>query len=232
MSRLSPAYSHDTAFTLRAGKQHQVVWFADYADDATRRVRDVLLRSIDRFEGMDIAFAVRFFPNGSQEKGGEIAARAAIAAAQRGRFADMHQALFAAGHTYSRASIIELAQQLGLDPDRLAARGEYRGNSAQAAIKRPELTPGQSPGHDGPGRPGNLSLQYRDDERYDRGMRYTISSGSTPHQSISGRRSWHPVLKTGICPMFHCAIHESSLPKRACETAMLNRQTARQETMY
>ena len=118
MSRLSPAYSSETAFTLRAGKRHQVVWFADYADDATRRVRDVLLRSIDRFEGMDIAFAVRFFPNGPQEKGGEIAARAAIAAAQQDRFADMHQALFATGHTYSRASIIELAQQLGLDPGR------------------------------------------------------------------------------------------------------------------
>lgn len=92
----------------------RLVWFVDFTDKPTRRLRDIVLRLSKRLSPDQVAVAVRFtYPEG--DKRADIAARAAIAAGQQERFFDMVTALFDAPPKFTRASVIKLASGLGLD---------------------------------------------------------------------------------------------------------------------
>lgn len=95
----------------------RIVWFVDFTDKPTRRLRDIVLRLADRLSPDQVTVAVRFtYPEG--DKRADIAARAAIAAGQQKRFFDMVEALFNAPPKYTRASVIKLARKLGLNIER------------------------------------------------------------------------------------------------------------------
>ncbi|MDE9450493.1 Na+/H+ antiporter NhaA [Aliiroseovarius sp. Z3] len=98
----------------------RIVWFVDFTDKPTRRLRDIILRLADRLSPDQVTVAIRFtYPEG--DKRADIAARAAIAAGQQGRFFDMFTALFEAPPKYTRPSVIKLANKLGLDLARFEA---------------------------------------------------------------------------------------------------------------
>ncbi len=114
MELLKPEFDDTMELLLASGSGHEVVWFLDYTCQTTRNLRGVLQRSIDRFEALDLNFALRFLP---ADEAGELAARAAIAAANQGRLDDMHSALFSAGPDYTQDKIVAIAKNLGLDLD-------------------------------------------------------------------------------------------------------------------
>ncbi|MFV0645882.1 MAG: Na+/H+ antiporter NhaA [Sphingomonadaceae bacterium] len=115
---LTPPFSNHTDIVLYSGSGHHVVWFVDYSNRITRKIRDVLQRTLQRYSSFDIALAVRFYPEPDQGDAGVIAAKAAIAAEQQGKFAVMHHALFKADPHFTRESVIEIAREAGLDTDR------------------------------------------------------------------------------------------------------------------
>ena len=98
-----------------------LVWYLDYTSVHTRRIREVMRRTADRFGPQNVSLAYRFLPNDVQGNGAEIAARAAIAAARQGAFLEMHRALFSRPPQYSEALVLALADTLGLDCARLKA---------------------------------------------------------------------------------------------------------------
>ena len=123
MPRLTPPFSTGEACLISNGEAHQVVWFIDYADNAenaSRRVRDVIVLSIEKFAGLGLVFAVRFFPKKGSESA-ELAARAAIAAHHQDRFPEMHEALFEAKPPYDVALLCRMAGKIGLDVKRFEA---------------------------------------------------------------------------------------------------------------
>jgi NhaA family Na+:H+ antiporter len=97
----------------------RLVWYLDFTSDRTRRVRDIMRRSADRFTSQNVSFSYRFLPAVGNENGSEIAARAAIAAAEQGRFDDMRRALFSRPANYTLGVIMTIAEILDLDQDRL-----------------------------------------------------------------------------------------------------------------
>jgi len=68
----------------------------------------------------DVRVVFQQFPL-SMHPGAEPAARAAIAAQAQGRFWAMHDRLFAERHAGGSERLVELAMELGLDPDRFRA---------------------------------------------------------------------------------------------------------------
>ncbi|MCI2399924.1 Na+/H+ antiporter NhaA [Aliiroseovarius subalbicans] len=90
-----------------------LVWFVDFTDRPTRRMRGVIKRSAARFAQKRAALVIRYLPRST--RGSEIAARAAIAAHAQGKHMAMHNALFSSGRRYSKDLVIELAELLDLD---------------------------------------------------------------------------------------------------------------------
>ncbi len=117
---LTEAFDADRDILLNApdGKT-KLVWYVDFACPHTRLIRDVLLRSAGRFGNPNVSVAIRFFPSEQDHDGGELAARAAIAADAQGKYFEMHRALFAMPLPYSRPLIEEAASDIGLDLDSL-----------------------------------------------------------------------------------------------------------------
>lgn len=95
----------------------KLVWFVDFTGVPTRRVRDLLIRTASRFGSENAAMAIRFLPGGGADLGAEIAARAAIAAHNQGRFFEMYKALFSRPPRYSEALVVALAESLEFDLD-------------------------------------------------------------------------------------------------------------------
>lgn len=94
-----------------------LVWFIDFTSRATRRIRDVMLRTVERFGDGNATLAIRFLPSDAYDTGAEIAARAAIAAHEQGRYMDMHRALFSRPPLYSEGLVSAIADTLDLDLD-------------------------------------------------------------------------------------------------------------------
>lgn len=117
-SRLVPPFSRERDLLLNDGRSHSVVWFVDYTSRTTRRVRDIVRRSVERFSDHDLALSVRFFPDPRKGEPARLAASAAIAASRQGRFPAMHDALFRADAPFSRQSLTEIADKIGLDRNR------------------------------------------------------------------------------------------------------------------
>ena len=103
------------------GGEADLVWYVDFACPHTRRIRDILIRTAERFGAENVTLALRFYPGQTKDDGAEIAARAAIAAANQGRYLDMHTALFSRPPRYTRELVIELARHLDFDIPRFEA---------------------------------------------------------------------------------------------------------------
>lgn len=99
------------------GGRTEVVWFIDFACRHTRRIRDVLLRTVKRFGPKRVTMRVRFLP-AHGDASARLAARAAVAADAQGRYIDMHRALFATTDGYTHDSVLALARELELDLER------------------------------------------------------------------------------------------------------------------
>lgn len=72
----------------------------------------------------------------SMHPGAEPAARAAIAAQAQGRFWAMHDRLFAERHANGTERLVELAVELGLDPDRFRADLEAEASAARVKAEQ------------------------------------------------------------------------------------------------
>ncbi len=94
-----------------------LVWFIDFTDPLTRRMRGVMQRSVNRLGPQNAGLAVRYLPDPAYGASADIAARAAIAAHAQGRHMEMHRALFSRPPRYSEGLVIALAETLELDMD-------------------------------------------------------------------------------------------------------------------
>ncbi|MBF9034448.1 Na+/H+ antiporter NhaA [Rhodobacterales bacterium HKCCE2091] len=118
---LDRPFDRDTEMILagEAGRAN-MVWFIDYSDRNTRRVRDLLVRTAGRFGADGVALSIRFLC-GDTGEGGGIAARAAIAAWKQGRLPEMHRALFSRPPVYTEAIVLGIAKALEYDIERFRA---------------------------------------------------------------------------------------------------------------
>lgn len=112
---LQCSYTPDRDILLAGEGRVEVIWYVDYTSRHTRRVRDIIRRSPQRFGDQSMSLVVRFILPNEDDAGAELAARAAIAAQMQGKFAEMHPALFDAAPDYTQDSLEALAQEHGLD---------------------------------------------------------------------------------------------------------------------
>lgn len=117
----------------------QIVWYVDYACPHTRRMRDIIRRSPERFGGQNASVALRFILPNKDADGSELAARAAFAAERQGKFWEMHEALFRAPPHYTPMRVMRLAQRLGLDIARFRADLESDAAGEKIAADRAAL---------------------------------------------------------------------------------------------
>ncbi|MCB0046931.1 MAG: Na+/H+ antiporter NhaA [Caldilineaceae bacterium] len=113
--QLVPKFDADD-LVLRAGGQANIVIFIDYTDDATRRIRDVLSRSLARVAALDLTVGIRFYLPEDASEAAKLAAAAAIAADRQGKFVPMHTALYdLKKEQYTPEKITSLAERIGLN---------------------------------------------------------------------------------------------------------------------
>ncbi|WP_425071225.1 Na+/H+ antiporter NhaA [Sagittula sp. S175] len=112
---LNCTYVPDRDFLLDGGGRVEIIWYVDYTCRHTRRIRDIVGRSPQRFGAQSTAIVVRFILPNNDDQGAELAARAAIAAARQDRFSEMNTALFEQRPDYSQDGLEALAAEMGLD---------------------------------------------------------------------------------------------------------------------
>lgn len=136
----------------------KIVWYVDYACRHTRRIRDIVRRSPERFGAQNSAVAVRFIVPIEDRHGSALAARAAAAAHRQGRFAEMHEALFDHPPHYTEEAIARIAGQIGLDM-----------TPFQEALNAPEIRRKVDDDRAGLGSPEDFSMPliFIDDRYYD-----------------------------------------------------------------
>ncbi|MBN7784910.1 Na+/H+ antiporter NhaA [Ponticoccus gilvus] len=127
-----------------AGGRVQIVWYVDYACPHTRRMRDIIRRSPERFGGQNASVALRFILPRDDDSGSELAARAAFAAWRQDRFWDMHEALFRAPPSYTPMRVMRIAQRLGLDMGQF--RADLESEAAQEKIAADQAALGEARG--------------------------------------------------------------------------------------
>jgi len=94
-----------------------VVMYGDYLCPYCRRLRNILFR-LRQALGERLAYAFRHFPNERAHPGAEFIARAAEAAANQGRFWEMHDLLYEKESPLIEKDVLEFAASLGLDMER------------------------------------------------------------------------------------------------------------------
>jgi NhaA family Na+:H+ antiporter len=94
-----------------------MVLYADYLCPYCRRLRHVIGRLREAF-GERLAYVFRHFPNERAHPGAEFIARAAEAAAQQGRFWEMHDWLYEQEPPLKESDVLDFARSLGLDMER------------------------------------------------------------------------------------------------------------------
>src|SRR5882672_4569478 len=97
-----------------------VVAYADLLCPYCQRLRRVMLRLREAL-GDRLVYAFRHFPNDRAHPGAERVARAAEAAANQGRFWEMHDWLYDSAPPVTEERVIEFARSLGLDMPRFMA---------------------------------------------------------------------------------------------------------------
>ena len=95
----------------------RVVSYSDFLCPYCRRFRTVLKQLRNAF-GERLEYVFRHFPNERVHPGANFAARAAEAAANQGRFWEMHDRLFDEESSFGEPRIRELARDIGLDMER------------------------------------------------------------------------------------------------------------------
>lgn len=101
------------------GAELELVMFGDFQCPFCLGAQSILRRLRDRL-GDRLTFAFRHLPIPEKHPLAPMAAQASEAAAAQGRFWEYHDALFAAQPRLSRATMVAVARDLGLDAERLA----------------------------------------------------------------------------------------------------------------
>lgn len=105
-----------------------LVKFFDYNCPYCRRAEAQMLRLLAR--DPDLRVVYREWPIFGA--GSTIASKAALAAREQGRYAEMHAALLASGVQLDEAAVMRIAAEVGLDPDRL--RDDMKAARVQAHL--------------------------------------------------------------------------------------------------
>src|SRR5258705_6699352 len=95
-----------------------LVLFGDFLCPYCRNLRHVLAR-LRQVLGERFAYVFRHFPNERAHPGAEFIARASEAAGMQGRFWEMHDRLYEEEPPIPEARLLEIAESLGLDLQRL-----------------------------------------------------------------------------------------------------------------
>ncbi len=100
---------------------HTLVVYGDYECPHTRALHAELVRVRER-AGDRLRYVPRQLPNEDAHPGSTLAAEAALSAAAQGRFWELHERLLEhpVGDDLGPADLLELADDAGLDPDRVA----------------------------------------------------------------------------------------------------------------
>ncbi len=115
--RLTPPLDESDHIRGELGRPLELVMFGDFQCPYCLGAQSVLRRVHDRL-GDRLAFAFRHLPIPERHP---LAAQASEAAAAQGDFWGYHDALFQAQPKLSRETMLEVARDLGLDTDRMAA---------------------------------------------------------------------------------------------------------------
>jgi NhaA family Na+:H+ antiporter len=110
-----------------------LVSYQDFLCPYCRRLRPVFRRLREAL-GDRLVYVFRQFPNERANPGAELAARASEAAAQQGRFFEMHDGIFDHELPVGRAELLDLARGIGLDLDRFAR--DLEGDQARGRVER------------------------------------------------------------------------------------------------
>ncbi len=102
------------------GRPLELVMFGDFQCPFCLGAQSVLRRVGDRL-GDRLVFAFRHLPIPERHPLAPLAAEASEAAAAQGQFWEYHDALFPAQPKLSRETMLQVATDLGLDADRMAA---------------------------------------------------------------------------------------------------------------
>jgi protein-disulfide isomerase len=113
------------------GRPLELVMFGDFQCPFCLGAQSVLRHVHERL-GDRLVFAFRHLPIPERHPLAPLAAEASEAAAAQGKFWDYHDALFPAQPKLSRATMLEVATDLGLDADRMAAE-------IDSAVHRPRV---------------------------------------------------------------------------------------------
>jgi NhaA family Na+:H+ antiporter len=129
--RLSPPLDERDHVRGELGRPLKLVMFGDFQCPFCLGAQSVLRRVHERL-GDRLVFAFRHLPIPERHPLAPLAAEASEAAAAQGKFWEYHDALFAAQPKLSRETMLEVARELGLDADRIAAE-------IDAGIHRPRV---------------------------------------------------------------------------------------------
>lgn len=130
--RLSPPLDDLDHVRGEPGAPLELVMFGDFQCPFCLGAQSVLRRVHDRLDGR-LLFAFRHLPVPERHPLAPLAAEASEAAAAQGMFWEYHDALFEAQPRLSRETMLEVAQGLGLDVDRIVAELEAGAHSGRVA---------------------------------------------------------------------------------------------------
>ncbi|CAB4911657.1 unannotated protein [freshwater metagenome] len=118
---LDPPAADDEHVLGPLGAPHTLVVFGDYECPATRTLGREL-RTVRAQAGDRLRVVLRHLPNDDLHPSATLAAEAAVSAASAGRFAEMHERLLdhPIGDDLGPADLLAIAEEIGLDPDRVA----------------------------------------------------------------------------------------------------------------
>lgn len=88
--------------------------FGDYEDEACMRANEIVVQLLEEF-GSEIKFIFRHFPLTKIHQRAQKAAEASVAAAQEGKFWEMHNLLFANRKNLGTISLKEYAKEAGVE---------------------------------------------------------------------------------------------------------------------
>ena len=133
--RLLRPVDHDRDHLRGRGGRNAIVVVAylDFLCPYCRRLREVFARLREAL-GDRLVYVLRHFPNERAHPGAELLARAAEAAGKQGRFWEMYDSIFGREPPIDENDAIELASELGLDPDRFV--GDIEGDAVRARVEQ------------------------------------------------------------------------------------------------
>jgi Na+:H+ antiporter, NhaA family len=118
--RLSPPLEGIDHLRGERGAELELVMFGDFQCPFCLGAQSILKRVRDRL-GDRLVFAFRHLPIPEKHPLAPMAAQASESAADQGGFWEYHDALFAAQPRLSRGTMLDVARDLGLDAERMAA---------------------------------------------------------------------------------------------------------------